>query len=244
MKKISQLLRAALLAGVAAAANLSAGTITTITIGDFTAPDVLDFESVATGNIAGNDAIFAAIGISSISGTASSYSDDFQDRDNSSDGALWFTSGDQLVVVDPGNSGGSIYGQGGISYTIDFAAAISRFGFSTHDEPFASQGAPPLVITFYSGVVPVGSTTSNGVLLPTTGPSPDWDRRDYFFHNTDSFDRIVLSTTGSDQGFALDNLTTEPAAGSELSDIPEPGSLALLGLGLLGLAAARRRRRS
>ena len=66
-----------------------------------------------------------------------------------------------------------MYGQAGIGHTIDSAGPMSRFGFSTHDEPFASQGAPPLVITFLFGGIEVGSTTSSGVLLPGSGPSPD-----------------------------------------------------------------------
>ena len=58
------------------------------------------------------------------------------------------------------------------------------------------------------------------------------------------FDRIVLSTTGSNQGFALDNLTEDQSEFGPPAEIPEPGSLALLGRGLLGLTAARCRRRS
>ncbi len=241
MTKLKKLLRCALLAGFASAATLSAGTVTAVTMGDFTTPGTLDFESMATGNIANNDAIFSTIGILSVSGTASTFLDDFQDRQNSSDRALWLTAGNQLAIVDPANSGSNIYGQQDIGYTIDFAAPVSRFGFSTHDEPFASQGAPPLVITFFYGLTQVGSTLSSGALLPGSGPNPDWDRRDFFFQNTEVFDRIVLSTTGSNQGFALDNLTVDQS--ESVPAVPEPGSLALLGLALMTLAASRKRLR-
>lgn len=240
MTKLEKLLSCALLAGFASAATLSAGTVTVATMGDFTTPGTLDFESTATGAIADNDALFSTIGILSVSGTASTFLDDFQDRQNSSDRALWLTAGNQLVIVDPGNSGSNIYGQLGISYTIDFAAPISRFGFSTHDEPFQSQGAPPLVITFFNGLTQVGSTLSNGVLLPGSGPNPDWDRRDFIFQDTDVFDRIVLSTTGFNQGFALDNLTVDQSEFA--AAVPEPGSLTLLGLALMALAASRKKR--
>jgi hypothetical protein len=242
MTRLRNGLGCALLVGFASAAVLSAGTVTTVTMGNFTTPATLDFESQSPGAIANNDAIFSTIGIASVSGTASTFLDDFQNRQNSSDRALWLTAGNQLVIVDPENSGSNIYGQLGISYTIDFAAPVTRFGFSTHDEPFESQGAPPLTITFYSGLTQVGMIFSSGVLLPTTGPNPNWDRRDFFFQNTELFDRIVLTTTGNNQGFALDNLTVDQS--EFVPELPEPGSLTLLGLGLLGAAYVRRIRRS
>ena len=243
MTKLKKLFGCALLASFAGATTLSAGAVTPATMGDFTTPGTLDFESMAAGNIADNDAIFSTIGILSISGSASTFLDDFQNRQNSSDRALWLTTGNQLVIVDPGNSGSNIYGQLGIAYTVDFAAPISRFGFSTHDEPFASQGAPPLTITFFYGLTQVGSILSNGVLQPGSGPNPDWDRRDFFFQNTEVFDRIVLTTTGYNQGFALDNLTVDRSE-SVLPVItnPEPASFTLLGLALLALTASRKRR--
>ncbi|MDA0206153.1 MAG: PEP-CTERM sorting domain-containing protein [Acidobacteria bacterium] len=239
MTKLKKLLGCALLAGFVSAMTLSAGVVTPVTVVDFPTPESLTFESMATGNIADNDAIFSTIGILSVSGTASTFVDDFQDREHSSDRALWLTTGNQLVIVDPGNSGGAMYGQAGIGYTIDFTAPVSRFGFSTHDEPFESQGAPPLVITFFSGATEVGSILSSGVLLSGSGPNPDWDRRDFFFQNTDMFDRIVLSTTGSNQGFALDNLTVDQS--ESVSDVPEPASLTLLGLALMALVTSRKR---
>jgi hypothetical protein len=241
MTKLAKLLGCVLLTGFASAAALSAGTVTPATMGDFTTPGTLTFESMATGNIADNDAMFSTIGILSVSGTASTFVDDFQDRQNSSDRALWLTAGNQLVIVDPGNSGSNIYGQMGMSYTIDFTAPVSRFGFSTHDEPFESQSAPPLVITFFSGATEVGSILSSGVLLPGPGPNPNWDRRDFFFQNTEVFDRIELTTTGSNQGFALDNLTVDQS--ESVPPVPEPASLTLLGLTLLALAASRKRLR-
>lgn len=240
MTKLRKLFGCGMLVSLAAAATLSAGTVTTVTMGSFATPGTLDFELMAPGNIANNDAVFASIGIESVNGSASTYLDDFQDRQNSSERALWLTAGNQLVIVDPGNSGSNIYGQNGTSYTIDFVGPVSRFGFSTHDEPFASRGAPPLTITFYSGVTQVGVILSSGVLLPSSGPNPNWDRRDFFFQNTEAFDRIVLTTTGTNQGFALDNLTVDQ---SELVPaVPEPGSLTLLGLALMALAASRKRR--
>ena len=53
---------------------------------------------------------------------------------------------------------------------------------------------------------------------------------------------LNLNTAGSGNDFALDNIAfdvTVPAAAA----VPEPGSLALAGLGFAGLVAVRRRRR-
>lgn len=242
MTNYKSLLRGALLAGLLSASTLPAAVITEITLGGFTNPNILDFESEAVGTIGATDPIFTAIGIASITGTSGTYTDDFQDRENSSERALWFTSGNQLVIVDPAALDGGIYGQQNISYEISFINSVFRFGFSTHDEPFASQGAAPLTITFYSGANQVGTINSNGVLVAASGsgPSPNWDRRDFYFENDELFDRVVLTTdpTGN-QGFALDNFAVEP-----VSDVPEPGTLALFGLGLIGAGFFRRKRQN
>lgn len=52
-------------------------------------------------------------------------------------------------------------------------------------------------------------------------------------------DRLVFDGIGSGGGFELDNLTLNAASGP--GSIPEPVSLALFGIGLAGLAAARKR---
>jgi hypothetical protein len=73
------------------------------------------------------------------------------------------------------------------------------------------------------------STTGSSAGQPTTTPN-------FFgFYNTTGFDRVVLTTTGSNL-VILDNV--------QLTSIPEPGTVGLLALGLSGVVAIARRRRS
>lgn len=196
-----------------------AGTITTITLGDFTSATVLDFNAVTLGNISNTDATFTSIGIASVVGTTgASDSDTYQVRSNSSR-ALWMKTGGQLVVVDPGTSGLN----NATTYRVNLAAAHQDFGFGVHDQDGDYS------VTFFSGVSSVGSTTFNS--------SSQADLTQVYFNNTDAFDAVEI-TRIIPAGFALDNITLESRAPSE---VPEPSTLLLLTTGLIAGFRYRRR---
>lgn len=80
----------------------------------------------------------------------------------------------------------------------------------------------------------VGTTLDNQTLnhqftLNTDGPTN-------ILFNWENLASVTFSTSSTQ--FALDNLTVNEAIGA----VPEPATLAILGLGLLGFAAARRRK--
>jgi PEP-CTERM motif len=118
------------------------------------------------------------------------------------------------------------------SFSIDFDVAISAFGFyGTDVGDFAGQMT--ITLTAEGGaltVLNVGNTIngSNGSLL--------------FWGFTDlatKYTRITFGNTAAGfDGFGFDGMTI----GDRAQVVPAPGSLALVGLGLTVLGAARRRR--
>jgi len=116
------------------------------------------------------------------------------------------------------------------SFTLSFSSLQKYFGLlwgSVDDYN---------TLTFFNGAVAVGSLTGADV---TASPNGDQGVNGTLYVNINStlaFDTVVF--TSSQFAFEFDNI----AWSSSRQDVPEPGSLALLGLGLAGLAAASRRK--
>jgi hypothetical protein len=199
--------------------SAQAAPVTQITLGDFTSPRVLDFETAALGTVSGTDALFTDFGIAEMLGTGSSFIDPFDLRPSASR-ALWIGSGG-LEVVDPGTPDNA-----GLSdYEIRLASDHFRFGIAVHDY---FPGAD-LTFEFFDGGTSVGSIS---VANPTADLSP------FYFEVGAAFNRVtVIPAAGN--GFAIDNITLLDRDAS----IPEPGVMLLLGSAFVAVWVLRVRRR-
>jgi hypothetical protein len=179
-------------------------------------------------------------------------------------GNLRVTSADQY-----GGAGGSgkypeIFGRDG-SYTLQLSTSSGVPGVNYFGLWFSALDAGNL-LQFYSGnnllysftptkfIDLVGSCA--GGADPFCGnPNTTFSGRDAgeqfaylnFFDPNGFFDKIVFSETGSG-GFESDNHTVAyvnpiSVSGTEITPLPEPGFMALTGLGFIGLAFAAFRRR-
>jgi hypothetical protein len=97
-------------------------------------------------------------------------------------------------------------------------------------------------IDFYDGASLIGSFNGADIFsLMANGGQSSWASNRYvnfLFTDGDLFDRIVLVSTN--WAFESDN----HAFGNVTTSVPEPGTLAMFGLGLMGLGAIARRRQA
>jgi hypothetical protein len=163
---------------------------------------------------------------------------------------------DTSSMACPANKSGTYYAALNDSYMDIRFEAGAGFKIKSFDASFV--GSSPSLASYPNppGLIRIQAFRANGTYLLQdywlNGPAANGFQLNHFvasgeFANTAFVEALVFgfscnsagscSAFNSDKGqFAIDNVTT--------SDVPEPATAATIGLGLLGLAAARRRRKA
>ena len=147
-----------------------------------------------------------------------------------------YSLGDGLVIINggPGETNNvspqnvvSIGDPAGV-LTMVLPSLVNAFGYG-----FAILSSDPIAsattMSLFNGATAVGSLSFSGA------PDPAFAGGFAGLQSTLAFDRIQVIFSGG-PAFALDNIRTANI------NVPEPGTLALLGLGIVGLGLGRRRK--
>lgn len=167
---------------------------------------------------AASAAVMTFVGIPGNQVTLASYNEDGITAVSTNGGVFWgYPSAGQLHL-DPAGFGDSDY---------DFTFGGQAFNLLSVDVSFASTSAIGTWTAYDAANNLVASYAMSGATLHT----------DTGFAGFDGIYRVHLTNTGNH--FSIDNLTV---AAADTGDVPEPFSLALLGIGALGLASSRRKK--
>ena len=186
------------------------------------------FTATNTGTMAGN------AGVTSVANTVGS--------GGSGSGAYTMVANGEATSMSGGyfgpyNAAGQAVSQyfspGADSFNLSFSAAQKYLGLivGTND-----PGAHPNLITFFKSGAQVGQITSNDIA--NAPDAQQMSNRSYYinvnFMNNFSFDQVLFSGA-SGYSFEFANVVASAA------DVPEPATLGLFGLGVIGLGLRRRR---
>ena len=165
---------------------------------------------------AASAAVMTFSGIANASVSMPSYTEDGITAVSTAGGKFWGWPIAGELHLDPSFFDNSDY---------DFTFGGNAFDLTSVDVSFASIGA-------------VGTWTAydaSNSLVATYVMSGETEHTDTGFAGFSNIYRVHLADT--DSHFSIDNLTIDAAVGN----VPEPVSMALLGIGMLGMAAGRRR---
>jgi len=174
-----------------------------------------------------------------LAGLVGAGTEDFESFANGSNGSLtvdFGTAGTATLsgsgqILNSGNAGrfatsGTNYWNTNQNFTIEFSQAISAFGFYGTD---IGDWGGQITLEFLSGV------TTNVTVDNTVGANDSsllfWGIID----NENPFTKITFGNTNSDDVFGFDDMTIAVASQVVTNPIPEPTTLAIFALGLLGL---------